>query len=124
VGVFFDSARKEECSFTPHASGGRRCLPLGKAVKATYYTADCTGRLLYVEPNATPPEYILVRTEGAARIHLVGAPHTGSAHYWQPKGCVEISADNRKRFFPGTFYTLGAEIPASEFESGELKHAE
>jgi len=121
VGTFFDSTRKEECVFARHASGGRRCIPLAAVGVAPYSTsAGCTDRLAYVEPKGAAPKY-LMSFDGGYRIYAAGAVHMGSVYSANPSSCQEMS---REPAFPGTFYTVGAEIPPSEFEAGELKHAE
>lgn len=126
---FFDSTRKENCSFRRAADSVVRCLPDDASTIATngvhfFSDAACTQRLIAVEHGCSvayvnDPTGPFLSNNGAqcaqtaVRILKVGQAFAGSVFYEFGGGC-----SSGTRLSSGTdYYGVGPEIPASSFQS-------
>lgn len=118
-----DSSRNEDCSFGMAADGTIRCLPANASYVAatTYSDGGCSQPVVYQLPGCASPQYAIESASSCygqltpQRIFSVGAKlsiiYTGT-----PANCTSATA-------PTTFdyYSLGAEIPATSFQSATVK---
>ncbi len=122
---FFDTVRRENCTFAVAADGVVRCLPDVAARFSTfghsYADAACTQELSVVasgcpvkyttkavaQPNACGP--------GGTRIFPLGAKVTGQVYEDDPLGGSQC---RRGTLSPRSdYYVMGAEIPPSTFQN-------
>lgn len=132
IPIFWDTARSENCAVYPAGDFKSRCLPIfsvgsfGGEVPI-YADAACQTELIEVPPQTcsqdTPGvsvhdvKYGIVSVTGATcnryglRVYLLGPAFTGGL-FTKPNGslCASKTRD------PSTkYYSLGAEVPSTEF---------
>jgi hypothetical protein len=85
---FYDSQRKEDCSFALAGDGKTRCLPSPTATLSGYYAdAHCTQPLLAINSNCATPTYAWTMDSTACaataghHVLAVGSPFAGSSVY-------------------------------------------
>jgi hypothetical protein len=123
---WYDSERKENCTFTTAGDGKTRCLPTpGAYVNGSVYAdAACTQEVAAIICASPAPKYISVThtTAGATcaaatstvKLHAPGAEFAGPDLYLKSgANCIATmtAATNR-------YYFIGAEIQASSFVQG------
>lgn len=123
---FYDSTRKEDCSFQLAEDGKTRCFPAGLTlVKGNGYYEDsaCTKQLAYLTtaPCGVKPAYAAMWDYAACPSYSVavfelGAQVTATNVYVVANGCVAIARPANM-----TFYKLGARVPDAEFASAAKK---
>jgi hypothetical protein len=124
-GVWFDTMRNETCSFFPAADGSMRCLPEGTQVEV-FSDAACTVPLVMMPGGCPAPTYGLTtdtsmctQTAGAMHVLPVGPTMTPATMYVN-SGTQCLSAGSPTVGY--TFYSLGAEIPATSFVAATTAH--
>ena len=125
-GVWYDSQRSEQCTFSPAADGKQRCLPDGAAAQI-YSDAMCTTPLLSVATGCTPPAYAQTMlaeascstTVGGTHVYAVGASTSPSALYVQAGSSCYSAGPGATGF---SYFSVGAEVPATSFVEATQGH--
>lgn len=124
AGFWYDSERKEECSFTTAGDGAVRCLPPGQPF-GYFSDSTCKTAVAAVSSTCAAPAYAAKATPstcgGAAgiQIYTIGAAVTLTALYGQSgSSCYNVGT------LPTgfTFYSVGAEVPATSFVAATAGH--
>lgn len=121
----YDSQRNEECAFQVASDGMTRCLPVGASVTYGVYFADanCTVPAGFAYPGCnTVPTYVTASPPATCPF----SPTTGMAVY--ARGAVITSHYTKSGatctlngpLAGYTFYTSGALIPVSDFQSATI----
>ncbi|MFT3776543.1 MAG: hypothetical protein QM820_65210 [Minicystis sp.] len=125
AGLWFDSMRNEDCSFTLAADGKTRCLPQGSEFRY-YADASCATPMVLLQNACTAPKYATSNTDAACgldpsaiHIYAIDQPTTPQMIYGKSGGsCFAIgpaAADY-------AYFTVGAEVPASSFVAATINH--
>jgi len=118
---WFDSQRSENCTFSLHADGQIRCLPISTGLSAYSYYSDATCRTLLASrsaSNAPAPAYAYSGNGTGCQLFSIAAPYTGSV-YMALSTCTNVTASTSSDFF-----LLGDEIPGTSFVAVTLKTAQ
>jgi len=126
-GQWYDTERQENCFFQTAADGKKRCLPAETLKESLPYFIDaaCTATGAYRNTPACttpPPDYALTYSgpvcSTVVKVHQVGAQHLGPVYYIDAFGqCSDLGDTDGWDFF-----SLGAEIPPTEFVAGAEAH--
>jgi len=120
-----DTELNTACSFTTGADGTLRCMPIGGAAGAYYFSnATCSTRLISV-PQAqctqgSQPEFGIYTetTCGASKYHIfpvTGVVQPANIYTGSPAACTPLAA-----LAGYTFYSAGVELPASRFVAANV----
>lgn len=127
--AFFDTQRNEICYFRNGPDGSLRCMPDGVSIGA-YKDAGCTVPLAYVnkgyETCNGAPKYAHIPgtgnppacTGGVSLLLITGKLAPQSVYLGTPASCEEVPAGDWTPYYDA--YELGAEVPASAFEAGDI----
>jgi hypothetical protein len=122
---FYDSARKETCSFILMYDGTRRCIPFGAAVSsyAGHYTDAACSNLIsatYVSTCFVTPTYAYSIPgdicTGAYKLYQVGPKFSPPVVYYVTNGsCKQAVPDPAYEY-----HLISAEIPPSAFVAATI----
>jgi len=115
---WWDVLRMEDCAYAKAADGKMRCLPSKTMPGSGYFQdAGCTKPLAMVAAtNCAPtPTYVAYfdACADAAHIAPLTGKYSGTMVHYVDSGCISTPTPTGL-----TFYTLGAEVAASEFVEG------
>lgn len=122
---WYDSQRRENCSFTILSDGNYHCRPASPAFVLGYFAdAGCTQQLAQASsaPGCTAPTTAVVSPASAScptkgeRVYQVGAVFTGTVYSGTPSSCTKSTTPSGY-----ALYNVGAEIPASSFVSATVQ---
>jgi hypothetical protein len=119
---FYDSQRKEDCSFRTAADGVSRCMPTTNAVFSGYYAdMTCTQPVVVVPAGCSTPTYVLqtdVSCNPVSDLLSVGVSYSGSSIYvLSGTTCTGTSGTGSG----AAYFYLGSEVPPSSFVAGTLQ---
>lgn len=117
---FQDVGRSAQCSFRTAADGSFRCVPLGEAsvFSGEYSNASCTAPVAGRGASACPApkiisEYVAAGCGSTSKLYAGGAG--ASAFYKNGATCTAYPPSSSTQYF-----SVGAEIPASQFLEARL----
>jgi hypothetical protein len=128
----YDSQLKATCAFVTASDGSSRCFPTGltAAASTSYYSdSHCSQPILNIPSVCTaPPPYVTTfgtSCSGTTTFHIYpsGSMFTLGADVYVGGGsgatgsCIAVSAKDST----GTWYSVGAELPPSQFVEGTLQ---
>lgn len=125
AGLWFDSQRNEDCTFTLASDGKTRCMPPGTEFR--YYTdAGCTTPMVLLQNACAAPRYGIANADAACGVdptslHLfaIGAAVSPAMIYGKSgASCFAIGPTSPDY----QYFAVGAEIPASSFVSASVAH--
>jgi hypothetical protein len=123
AGVWFDSGRNENCSFALASDGKLRCLPNGQAT-SVYADSQCTTAIVMGPAGCTAPSYAIGMDNttcgtGGAHVYKIGAAAAPTTVYASAQGQCFSAGPAATGY---SYYSVGAEIPASSFVSANVGH--
>lgn len=124
-GVWWDSDRNEDCSFAVAADGKTRCLPKGSDFRY-FADAQCATPMVLTQGTCSAPKYGISNVEAACGLDapatkvfaIGGATNPPMIYGKSGSSCFAIGPTTPD----WTYYTVGAEIPASSFVAGNIGH--
>ncbi|MBX3190644.1 MAG: hypothetical protein KF819_26825 [Labilithrix sp.] len=123
--TWFDSARGDECSFALHADGAFRCVPNTTTVAGYFADAGCATPVAFRgKSSAAQPKYAASSDPGtnAQRRFPVTSPF-GGASIWSGRPGACSGPTPVASFSAFDLFTLGVEIPGTEFVDAAVKTA-
>jgi len=122
---FFDSSRRENCTFATAADGVTRCLPAigGRFGLLSHYFADsaCTHEVFPIERGstaayATAPSHVANTCTTGTRLYPLGQKYTGQLWEQTPLSAPQCT---RSGGFSShwDYYFGGPEVPPTAFQS-------
>jgi hypothetical protein len=124
---FYDTQRKEQCSFAAGGDGVMRCLPTATSYFVGYYAdAGCTQALVYANVGCATPTYAW-KTDSAAcpltaghHVLTVGSPFTGPSIYILAGSTCSGPSPTSSSFL---YFYAGSEVDPGSFVSATLQTA-
>jgi hypothetical protein len=124
--VFYDSQRQEDCGPTLAGDGKLRCVPTASAYPSSYYLDSACSQPMLVASCGTPAKYASAVTGGAACAGYRPAKLTAISRpsgLWTGGGAIACTAapaatvDAVLTSYANvyTLYSVGPEVPATEF---------
>lgn len=125
TGVWWDSQRQEDCSFTLAADGKMRCLPPGNEFRY-FADAQCNTPMVMMQGACSPPKYGTSATEAACgldapstHVFAIGGPTSPAMIYGKSgSACFAIGPTTPD----WQYFSVGAEIPANSFVAATVGH--
>jgi len=125
-GIWYDSSRSEECSFTTAGDGKQRCLPAG-ATGGVYSDSGCTKQIVPVPAGCSSPGYAITAdtsnmcTANGAATHVwtLGSSVTPAALYVMSGTTCYAAGPAGSQY---TYYNVGSEVPATSFVAAAAGH--
>lgn len=125
AGIWWDSQRQEDCSFTLAGDGKMRCLPAGSDFRY-FVDAQCQTPMVMMQGACSAPKYGISATEAACgldapttHVYAIGGPTSPAMIYGKSgSSCFAIGPTTPD----WQYYSVGAEIPADSFVAATIGH--